>query len=150
MHEAHPPPCMPEEDLRNNPEIREIFLAEARRRLKDAEEILKKGELPLPGSKDFDALHRHAHTLKGLGATLGYKEMEARSLDILDHLKAAARKKAATLSPEEARVIARDFECLAADVDEIEVGRGGASPAAPDRTAGAQGAGPASGDALGA
>lgn len=122
---------MSAEDLRNNPEIRAIFLTEARKRLQDVAQILDKGRVPPPDSDDFAVLHRHAHTFKGLSATLGYPEMEAHSLEILYHLRdlrAAAAKKGPRAPEGEARdermarEILEDFAKIMADIKAIAEG----------------------------
>ncbi|HWG91481.1 MAG TPA: Hpt domain-containing protein [Candidatus Thermoplasmatota archaeon] len=119
---------MSEDDIRNDPEVRRVFLKEARGRLDEMEAILAAGDLPALDSPEYLALRRHAHTLKGLGGSLGYPDLERHAHAVLERLHEAERSRFRT--DEGDRELLNGFHALRQDVHAIVKGGKPPAPAA--------------------
>ncbi len=102
-------------DPAQDPEIRMIALKEARGRLREVAAILEKGH-PEPGTREFEAVWRHAHSLKGLGNVLGSREAERASVDVM---RALDEMNARGVTEDSATRMTRDITTIA-DLFEVE------------------------------
>lgn len=96
--------------------IEEVFLAEARERVRDAESILESG-FPRPGTEALSRLYRHAHSLTGSASALGLERVADLSRDVAERVAPYEKDSPAVPDVEKERVV-RDIEDIHKELEE--------------------------------
>ncbi len=102
-------------------QYRELFLSEARNHLAAFNELIVKMEQEPDNRDNLDELFRHAHSLKGMAATMEFEEV-ATLAHRLEDLLGNVRNGTATFSSALADILLEGFDLLGAMVESI--GRG--------------------------
>ncbi|MGH9798156.1 MAG: Hpt domain-containing protein, partial [Candidatus Polarisedimenticolia bacterium] len=108
-------------------ELLPLFVSEAREHLEGLSGLLTRARGQPAGAEEINDLFRHAHSLKGMALSLGFRPLAALA-HAMEDLLHDWRSGSLRPSPETVALLLRAADRLAAQVD--AVGTGGEPPAA--------------------